>query len=86
MYETLPLDLADRIRARVEDGSYACEADVIRDAIDALDEFELARVAKWEERNALAVEQSRLGLSKPLDRERLLADLKKRFSADRPAG
>ena len=68
-----PIDIRDRLNARLEDGVYQSEDDVIRDGMDALDQIDLDKLTRWEDRNRLAIEQSEQGLSKPLDDSRVLA-------------
>lgn len=43
------------------------EDDVLRAALDALEQLELAKLERWQKGNEIALEQSRGGLSKPLD-------------------
>lgn len=45
---------------------------------DALDQDELDKLTKWNERNQLATEQCVQGLSKPLDDQRVLDRLRQR--------
>jgi Arc/MetJ-type ribon-helix-helix transcriptional regulator len=66
-----PSDIRERLQARLRDGVYRNEDDIIRDAIDALDQIEQERLTRWNERNALAIQQSEQGLSKPLDDEQI---------------
>ena len=77
-----PTDIRDRLKARLDDGVYLNEDDVIRDAMDALDEMERDKLARWNERNRLAIEQSEQGLSKPLDDARVLARLRERLAKE----
>ena len=74
-----PPDIGDRVKARLEDGVYQSEDDIIRDAMDALDQVEQDKLVRWEERNRIAVEQSKQGFSKPLDDERVLSRLRERL-------
>lgn len=82
MPHDFPADIRDRVQARLGDGNYESEDDVIRDAMDALDQVEQERVARWNERNRLAIDQSRQGLSKPLDSEKVLARLRARLAEE----
>ena len=75
-----PPDIRERVKARVDGGGYQSEDDVLRDAMDALDQCEQAKLARWHERNITAIEQSRLGLSKPLDDDAVLARLRERLA------
>lgn len=63
-------------------GVYQSEDDVLRDALDALDQMEQDKLARWNERNRLAVEQSSNGLSRPLDDEKVLARLRERLASE----
>ena len=74
----LPADIRDRVNAWLDLGVYQSEDDVIREAMDALDQIEQDKRARWHERNRLAVEQSAQGLSKPLDDQKVLARLRER--------
>jgi Arc/MetJ-type ribon-helix-helix transcriptional regulator len=62
-----PPDLEERVKARMSDGRYGSEDDLLRQAMDALDQLEQDKITRWDERNQIALEQSRHGLSKPLD-------------------
>ena len=78
-----PADIQERLKARLNgDGVYRCEDDVIRDAMDALDQIEQDRIAAWNERNRFATQQSNRGLSKPLDDEKVLARLRDRLAKE----
>ena len=77
-----PTDIRDRLKARLDDGVYQSEDDVIRDAMDALDQIEQDKLTRWNERNRLAIEQSEQRLSKPLDEERVLARLRERLAKE----
>ena len=77
-----PTDIRDRLKARLDDGTYQSEDDVLRDAMDALDQIELDKLTRWNERNQLALEQSGRGLSKPLDDQRVLARLRQRLAKE----
>jgi len=81
MSYAFPDDIQKRLAARLSDGGvYQNEDDVLRDAMDALDQLEQDRLAAWNERNRLAVEQSRQGVSKPLDDQRVLTRLRERLA------
>jgi len=71
-----PSDIQDRLQARLNNGFYQSEDEVIRAAMDALDQEKLIR---WDERNQLVMEQSRQGLSAPLDDVQVLARLRERL-------
>jgi len=78
----LPPDIDQRVKAHLMGGVYQSEEEVLRDAMDALESQEQAKLRRWHERNAIAIEQSRQGLSKPLDDEAVLARLRKRLEAE----
>ena len=48
--------------------------------MDALEQLEEDKLRRWHEGNELAIEQSRQGLSKPIDLESLLDRVEKRFA------
>ena len=70
-----PDDLEERLKARLATDKYQTEDDVIRDALDALDELEQEKLHRWHEGNRIAIQQSRMGLSKPLDEDKLIAEV-----------
>lgn len=78
----LPLDLDERVKARMSAGRYQTEDEVLREAMDALDQLEQDRVIRWNERNRTAVRQSQQGLSKPLDDKAVLDRLRKRLAKE----
>ena len=75
-----PIDLQARLIQRLEHGAYENEDEVLRDALDALDQLEQDKLTRWNERNQLAIEQSEQGLSKPLDDEKILSRLRDRLA------
>lgn len=77
-----PSDIRERLKARLQDGVYQSEDDVIREAMDALDQSELDKLARWNGRNRLAIQQSEQGLSKPLDEQRVLSRLRERLAQE----
>ena len=77
-----PPDLEQRVRARMSDGRYGSEDDLLREAMDALDQLEQDKIVRWDERNTIAQEQSQQGLSKPLDDEAVLARLRERLARE----
>ncbi|MBX3413227.1 MAG: hypothetical protein KF708_11105 [Pirellulales bacterium] len=78
----IPSDIRGRLQARLTQGTYQSEDDVLRDAMDALDQLEQDKLTRWQERNRLAVEQSEQALSKPLDDEKVLVRLRKRLAQE----
>ena len=75
-----PTDVEQLIKQRMALGIYASEDEVLRDALGALEQREQERLTRWEERNRLSVEQSRQGLSRPLDDDQVLARLRARLA------
>jgi Arc/MetJ-type ribon-helix-helix transcriptional regulator len=78
----LPPDISERLQACVAAGGYRSEEEALREALNALDERDQEKRRRWHEGNALAIEQSRQGLSKPLDDEAVLGRLRARLAAD----
>ena len=81
IYE-LPDDLRKRIEARLAEGEYHSQDDVLRSALDALDQVEQDKLTRWKERNRLAMEQSSRGESKPLDDAKVLQRLRERLAKE----
>ena len=77
-----PPDIEERFRTRMNDGRYQSEDDVLREAMDALDQLEQDKLIRWHERNRLAIRQSQEGLSKPLDDEAVLGRLRERLAKE----
>lgn len=82
MLNQLPPDISERLQAWVVAGGYQSEEEALREALDALDERDQEKRRRWHDGNALAIEQSRQGLSKPLDDEAVLARLRARLATD----
>jgi Arc/MetJ-type ribon-helix-helix transcriptional regulator len=78
----LPADISERVQACVAGGNYRSEDEVLRDALDALEQREQEKLRRWNEGNAIAMEQSRQGLSKPLDDDAVLSRLRARLAAE----
>ena len=78
----IPSDVEQLIKERMALGVYASEDEVLRDALEALEQLEQERLARWDERNRLAIEQSKQGLSRPLDDQRVLARLRERLARE----
>ncbi len=76
----LPPDLDERVKARMASRGLSSEEDVLRAAMDALDQLEEDKLRRWHERNGIAIEQSQLGLSKPLDLEGILERVEERIA------
>ncbi len=77
-----PADIDQLIKERIALGAYTSEDEVLRDALRALEQLEQERLARWDERNRLAIEQSKQGLSRPLDDLRVLARLRERLARE----
>jgi Arc/MetJ-type ribon-helix-helix transcriptional regulator len=80
MHYEFPPDLRQRVADRLADGTYRSEDDLLRDAMNALDELDREKLRLFDEGNRIAAEQSRLGLSKPLDLNSLLARVESRVA------
>ena len=78
----LPPDINERLQACIASGGYQTETDVLRDALDALDQREQEKLRRWHEGNKIAIEQSQQQLSKPLDDEAVVARLRDRLAAE----
>lgn len=77
-----PADVERLIKERMAMGTYTSEDEVLRDALGALEQLEQERLARWDERNRLAIEQSKQGHSRPLDDQRVLARLRERLAQE----
>jgi Arc/MetJ-type ribon-helix-helix transcriptional regulator len=75
-----PPDIDERIRARMISRSLSSEDDVLREAMDALEQLEEEKSRRWHERNQIAIDQSRGGLSRPLDLEGVLERVEERVA------
>jgi Arc/MetJ-type ribon-helix-helix transcriptional regulator len=79
---SFPPDLEQRVKARMAGGHYQTEDEVLREALDALEEKERSKTRRWHERNQTAMDQSRAGLSKPLDLAGVLNRVERRLVAE----
>jgi len=77
-----PPDIEERLKARMSEGRFRSEDDVLREAMDALDQLEQDKLIRWDERNRIALRQSEQGLSKPLDDEAVLGRLRERLAEE----
>jgi Arc/MetJ-type ribon-helix-helix transcriptional regulator len=77
----LPPHISVRVQAYLGSGGYENEEDVLRTVLDALEERDEDKLRRWHEGNRIAMEQSRQGLSKPLDLEALLERVEQQVSA-----
>jgi Arc/MetJ-type ribon-helix-helix transcriptional regulator len=82
MHYQFPHDLQQRVQARLSGGTYESEDELLRDAMNALDELDQEKIRLFQEGNRIALEQSRLGLSKPLDLEAVLQHVESRVAAE----
>jgi Arc/MetJ-type ribon-helix-helix transcriptional regulator len=78
----LPPDLDHRVQAYLVAGGFQNEDEVLRTALDALEEREQEKLRRWHEGNRIAMEQSKQGLSKPLEDEEVLARLRARLAKE----
>ncbi|WP_459554657.1 hypothetical protein [Lacunimicrobium album] len=78
----LPDDIRSRIAAYVVEGAFDTDIDVLRAAMDALDAKDHFQLAEFHRKNEIAMEQSRRGESKLLDKEAMLARLQKRLDTE----
>jgi len=71
MGHQFPPDVEQRIQAQLATGAYESEDDVIRDALEALEEYRGYRreLSELKEKLRVAEEQSQLGRSGPFDAE-----------------
>jgi Arc/MetJ-type ribon-helix-helix transcriptional regulator len=74
----LPQDLDQRVKAQMLSSGMRSEDDVLRAALDALEQLEDIKSRRWKAGNELALQQSLEGLSKPLDVDSLLARVEER--------
>jgi Arc/MetJ-type ribon-helix-helix transcriptional regulator len=77
-----PPDVERLVKDRMASGIYASEDEMLRDALEALEQLEQDRANRWEERNRLSAEQSARGLSKSLDDAKVLARLRERMAKE----
>jgi Arc/MetJ-type ribon-helix-helix transcriptional regulator len=75
-----PPDIDERVKARMVSRGFLSEDDVLREAMDALDQVEQDKFIRWHERNQTALEQSRQRLSKELDLDAILARVEERVA------
>jgi Arc/MetJ-type ribon-helix-helix transcriptional regulator len=82
MHYQLPPDLEERVQARLANGAYQSADDLLRDAMNALDELDREKLRLFQEGNRIAMEQSRLGLSSPIALSDVLAEVEQRIAAE----
>jgi Arc/MetJ-type ribon-helix-helix transcriptional regulator len=74
-----PPDLDQRVKAQMITFGMPSEDDVLRAAMDALEQFEQDKLRRWQTGNELALQQSREGLSESLDLDALLIRVEERI-------
>jgi Arc/MetJ-type ribon-helix-helix transcriptional regulator len=77
-----PPDLQQWVDARLSAGVYQTPDELLRDAMQALDELDQEKLRLFHEGNRVAIEQSRLGLSKPLDLAGVIERVEQRIATD----
>lgn len=77
----LPPDLNQRVLAYLGPHGFESAEEVLRNALDTLEERGSEKLRRWQEGNRLAMEQSRQGLSKPLDDE-VLSRLRSQLASE----
>jgi Arc/MetJ-type ribon-helix-helix transcriptional regulator len=76
----LPPDIDERLSAHVASGAYQTQDDVLREALDALEQRERAKLEEWHRKNAIAIEQSLTETSQPLDLDAILERVEARIA------
>ena len=82
MNHQIPPDIQERIAARIAKGEFSNEDDVLRRAMDALDQLEEEKLVRWNERNQRAIQESARGESRPLNDAAVLQRLRDRLEKD----
>ena len=84
MSHVIPTNIQRRIEALMASGEYDNQDVILEQAIDALAwrRREEEKLRRWNERNRQAVDESRQGLSKPLDLEAVLNRVETRVAED----
>ena len=84
MSHVITTNIQQRIEALMASGEYDNEDVILEQAIDALAwrRREEEKLRRWNERNRQAVDESRQGLSKPLDLEAVLNRVETRVAED----
>ncbi|QDU77145.1 hypothetical protein Pan97_42070 [Bremerella volcania] len=67
MNQQIPPDIQERIAARIAKGQFSSEVDVLRRAMDALDQLEEEKLRQWHERHQRAIEEAECGEARPID-------------------
>jgi antitoxin ParD1/3/4 len=82
---TLPNDMADMVRRKVESGEYASESEVIRDGLRALQQRDAAMERWLREEVAPAYDATMADPSKRIPAERVLGEAAARYAARKRA-
>jgi Arc/MetJ-type ribon-helix-helix transcriptional regulator len=82
MSHQLSSDLDHRVQDYLAKGEFQSVDEVLHSALDALDEQQKEKLRRWNEGNQTAMEQSRQGLSKPLDDHAVLNRLRTRLAKE----
>jgi Arc/MetJ-type ribon-helix-helix transcriptional regulator len=77
----MPPDIQQWVDAHLNAGAYKSTDEVFRDAMNALDELDREKLRLFEVGNRIAEEQSRLGLSKPLNLAAVLERVEQRVTS-----
>ena len=84
MTATLPDDLEEYVKAKVQNGDYSCISDVIRAGLSLLEDHDTLRQIKLERLRkevAIGTEAADRGEVAPLDFEEIIAEGRKRLEA-----
>jgi len=84
MSHVIPTNIQRQIEALMASGEYDNQDVILEQAIDALAwrRREEEKLRRWNERNHQTVDESRQGLSKPLDLETVLKRVETRVAED----
>jgi putative addiction module CopG family antidote len=77
---SLPPDIDERLSAHVATGAYQTRDEVLREALDALEERERTKLEEWHRKNAIAIEQSDRGEVQPLDLDAVMRRVEARLA------
>lgn len=78
-----PPDVQQWVDSHLSAGIYQSPDDLLRDAMHALDELDREKLRLFQDGNRIAMEQSRWGLSKPLDLAAMLERVELRADLSR---
>jgi Arc/MetJ-type ribon-helix-helix transcriptional regulator len=77
---SVPSDIDERLSAHVATGAYQTRDEVLREALDALEERERKKLEEWHRKNAIAVEQSNRGEVQELDLDAMMERVEARIA------